>query len=63
MDVEAATKGGIKVARIPSGDSGNALSCAEHAIYLIFGLLRNQVCELLHHMVDYVAPKQQYPNA
>ncbi|MCO5582560.1 hypothetical protein L7F22_036457 [Adiantum nelumboides] len=42
VDIEAATKAGIKVARIPGDISGNALSCAEHAIYLILALLRNQ---------------------
>lgn len=43
VDVDAATKRGIKVARIPSGVTGNALSCAEMAIYLMLGLLRKQV--------------------
>ncbi len=43
VDIEAATKFGIKVARIPGNTSGNSLSCAEHAIYLILGLLRDQV--------------------
>eukprot|EP00249_Psilotum_nudum_P003864 c17365_g1_i4 orf=85-1374(+) len=42
VDIESATQAGVKVARIPSGGSGNALSCAEHAIYLILGLLRDQ---------------------
>lgn len=42
VDIEAATKFGIKVARIPSNTTGNSLSCAEHAIYLILGLLRDQ---------------------
>lgn len=42
VDIEAATKFGIKVARIPGNTSGNSLSCAEHAIYLILGLLRDQ---------------------
>ncbi|XP_031744549.1 uncharacterized protein LOC101215987 isoform X4 [Cucumis sativus] len=42
VDVDAATKRGIKVARIPSGVTGNALSCAEMAIYLMLGLLRKQ---------------------
>lgn len=42
VDIEAATKFGIKVARIPGSGSGNSLSCAELAIYLILGLLRNQ---------------------
>lgn len=43
VDIEAATRLGIKVARIPSAGTGNALSCAEHAIYLMLSLLRNQV--------------------
>lgn len=42
IDIEAATKAGIKVARIPGDTCGNALSCAEHAIYLILALLRDQ---------------------
>lgn len=42
VDIDAATKFGIKVARIPSGVTGNAMSCAEMAIYLILGLLRRQ---------------------
>lgn len=43
VDISAATTHGIKVARIPSGATGNATSCAEMAIYLILGLLRKQV--------------------
>ncbi|GFP81295.1 d-3-phosphoglycerate dehydrogenase [Phtheirospermum japonicum] len=42
VDVSAATRHGIKVARIPSDDTGNASSCAEMAIYLMLGLLRKQ---------------------
>ncbi|KAG6555198.1 hypothetical protein Mapa_003237 [Marchantia paleacea] len=42
VDVETATEMGIKVGRIPSDDSGNALSCAEHAIFLMLSLLRDQ---------------------
>ncbi|KAA8538707.1 hypothetical protein F0562_028312 [Nyssa sinensis] len=42
VDINAATKHGIKVARIPSGVTGNAASCAEMAIYLMLGLLRKQ---------------------
>ncbi|XP_019199678.1 PREDICTED: uncharacterized protein LOC109193278 isoform X2 [Ipomoea nil] len=42
VDITAATAHGIKVARIPSGATGNATSCAEMAIYLILGLLRKQ---------------------
>ncbi|KAH0751251.1 hypothetical protein KY290_030483 [Solanum tuberosum] len=42
IDINAATKQGIKVAKIPSGETGNAASCAEMAIYLILALLRKQ---------------------
>lgn len=42
VDISAATNQGIKVARIPSGKTGNAASCAEMAIYLTLGLLRKQ---------------------
>ncbi|XP_057511914.1 uncharacterized protein LOC130794039 isoform X1 [Actinidia eriantha] len=42
IDINAATRHGIKVARIPSGATGNASSCAEMAIYLMLGLLRKQ---------------------
>ncbi|CAI9285115.1 unnamed protein product [Lactuca saligna] len=42
VDIAAATNHGIKVARIPSGKSGNAASCAEMAIYFMLGLLRKQ---------------------
>ncbi|PWA83411.1 D-isomer specific 2-hydroxyacid dehydrogenase family protein [Artemisia annua] len=42
VDVPAATNHGIKVARIPSGLTGNAASCAEMAIYFMLGLLRKQ---------------------
>ncbi|GJX46225.1 hydroxypyruvate reductase isoform X1, partial [Tanacetum coccineum] len=42
VDVTAATNHGIKVARIPSGLTGNAASCAEMAIYFMLGLLRKQ---------------------
>ncbi|KAK7322364.1 hypothetical protein VNO77_25743 [Canavalia gladiata] len=42
VDIEAATKHGIKVARIPSDVTGNSVSCAEMAIYLMLGLLRKQ---------------------
>lgn len=43
VDVDAATRHNIKVARIPGSATGNASSCAEMAIYLILGLLRKQV--------------------
>ncbi|WCJ43962.1 D-3-phosphoglycerate dehydrogenase [Euphorbia peplus] len=42
VDIEAATRCGIKVARIPGGGTGNAASTAEMAIYLMLGLLRKQ---------------------
>ncbi|KAK1439517.1 hypothetical protein QVD17_05337 [Tagetes erecta] len=42
IDIAAATNHGIKVARIPSGKTGNAASCAEMAIYFMLGLLRKQ---------------------
>lgn len=42
VDIAAATNHGIKVARIPSGNTGNAASCAEMAIYFMLGLLRKQ---------------------
>lgn len=40
VDVDAATRCGIKVAKIPGNICGNSASCAEMAIYLILGLLR-----------------------
>lgn len=43
MDIDAATKHKIKVARIPGSTTGNAASCAEMAIYFMLGLLRKQV--------------------
>ncbi|WCJ44172.1 D-3-phosphoglycerate dehydrogenase [Euphorbia peplus] len=42
IDINAATRCGIKVARIPGDVSGNAASCAEMAIHLMLGLLRKQ---------------------
>ncbi|KAG9456944.1 hypothetical protein H6P81_001452 [Aristolochia fimbriata] len=42
VDIDSATKHGIKVARIPGNMTGNSASCAEMAIYLILGLLRKQ---------------------
>ncbi|KAM6544457.1 hypothetical protein CsatB_008904 [Cannabis sativa] len=42
VEVDSATKHGIKVARIPSDATGNAAGCAEMAIYLTLGLLRKQ---------------------
>ncbi|KAL0365807.1 UNVERIFIED_CONTAM: D-3-phosphoglycerate dehydrogenase [Sesamum radiatum] len=43
VDINAATKHGIRVARIPSDATGNATSCAEMAIYQMLGLLRKQI--------------------
>ncbi|PPR99596.1 hypothetical protein GOBAR_AA21071 [Gossypium barbadense] len=43
IDIDAAKKHGIKVARIPGDATGNAASCAEMAIYLMLGLLRKQI--------------------
>ena len=40
VDVDAATRAGVWVARIPSGDTGNAESVAEHALLLILALAR-----------------------
>lgn len=40
VDMEAATEAGVWVSRIPSNVCDNASSCAEHAIYLALGLLR-----------------------
>ena len=37
-----ATQQGIWVSNIPSSATGNALSCAEHAIYLMMATLRQQ---------------------
>ncbi|CAN6209840.1 unnamed protein product [Urochloa humidicola] len=42
VDVNAATEQNIKVARIPGSMTGNAVSCAEMAIYLTLGVLRKQ---------------------
>lgn len=41
VDIPAATKRGIHVARINSQTTGNAQSCAEHCIYLATASLRN----------------------
>jgi phosphoglycerate dehydrogenase-like enzyme len=38
VDIDAATKNGVMVARIPSEESGNAASVAEHAILLMLML-------------------------
>ncbi|VAI16537.1 unnamed protein product [Triticum turgidum subsp. durum] len=42
VDINAATEQKIKVARIPGSTTGNAIACAEMAIYLTLGVLRNQ---------------------
>jgi phosphoglycerate dehydrogenase-like enzyme len=41
VDIGAATKNGVMVARIPSEESGNAASVAEHAILFMLMLSRN----------------------
>lgn len=41
VDIEAATKLGIWVSNIPSAGTGNSVSCAEMAIFLILATLRN----------------------
>ena len=40
VDLEAATRNGVRVARIPSEESGNAASVAEHAILFMLMLSR-----------------------
>jgi|WetSurMetagenome_2_1015567.scaffolds.fasta_scaffold07203_3 phosphoglycerate dehydrogenase-like enzyme len=40
VDLEAATRNGVRVARIPSEESGNAASVAEHALLLMLMLSR-----------------------
>jgi phosphoglycerate dehydrogenase-like enzyme len=42
VDIEAATRYGVWVARVPSSKSGNAASVAELAMYLMIGLSRKQ---------------------
>jgi len=42
IDIKAATEAGIYVCKIKSDTSGNAQSCAEHAIYLALAVLRDQ---------------------
>lgn len=41
IDMEEATRLGIWVSNIPSGGTGNAASCAEHAVYLMLATLRH----------------------
>ena len=43
VDIGAATEHKIKVARIPGCTTGNAVACAEMAIYIRLGVLRKQV--------------------
>ena len=43
VDIEAATKNGVMVARIPSEESGNAASVAEHAVLLMLMLSRKLI--------------------
>ena len=53
VDIGAATEHKIKVARIPGCTTGNAVACAEMAIYLTLGVLRKQVrcmSTSLHHL-------------
>ena len=44
VDIPAATAANIPVCKIPSNDCANALSCAEHAIFLALACLRKQIC-------------------
>ncbi|GJN24920.1 hypothetical protein PR202_gb12698 [Eleusine coracana subsp. coracana] len=59
VDVNAATEGRNKVARIPGSMTGNAVSCAEMAIYLTLGVLRKQGSYLVNiargRLLDYKA--------
>lgn len=41
VDIEACTKRGIAVCKIPSDSCGNAQSCAEHAIFLALAVMRD----------------------
>jgi phosphoglycerate dehydrogenase-like enzyme len=41
VDIEAATRAGVWVARVPSGQTGNAESVAEHAVLLMLMLARH----------------------
>ena len=40
VDIDAATRGGVWVARVPSGGMGNAESVAEHAVLMMLALSR-----------------------
>lgn len=41
VDIDSATKAGVFVCKIDSESTGNAHSCAEHALYLTFSCFRN----------------------
>ncbi len=51
VDIGAATKNGVMVARIPSEESGNAASVAEHAILFLLMLSRrwNEILKTRKH--------------
>ena len=51
IDLESATRHNIPVCKIPSDQCSNALSCAEHAIFLALGCLRNYK-GLVHSISD-----------
>ena len=41
VDKDAAERHGVAVRNIPAGESANAISSAEHAIYLLMSIMRN----------------------
>ncbi|PRW58809.1 kinase [Chlorella sorokiniana] len=51
IDMQAASELGIWVSNIPSAGTGNAVSCAEHAIYLMMAVLRshNEMADSIRH--------------
>ncbi len=51
VDIEAATQNGIWVARIPSAESGNAVSVAEHVLLLMLTLSR-RMAEAHQSLID-----------
>ncbi|GAB4816694.1 hypothetical protein N2152v2_003740 [Parachlorella kessleri] len=53
VGVEGATRLGIWVSNIPSGGTGNAASCAEHAMYLMLATLRHH-----HDMAASIAQRR-----
>jgi phosphoglycerate dehydrogenase-like enzyme len=63
VDLEAATKNGVRVARIPSEESDNAASVAEHAILLMLMLSRrwNEIIRMRgqDHQVAWGSPSGQ----